>query len=92
MEINGANTELVLNKDVQRLELSQRSEPTVKGGGEQSDTDRLELSARGKEISYLRGLILSTPDIREDKVEMFQREIQNGTYHVKAEGIAEKIL
>jgi negative regulator of flagellin synthesis FlgM len=92
MEISGTNPLIVLNNNVQRLETPAQSEQVQKSNGVQSDSDRLELSARGREISHFNELIQSTPDIREAKVEQVRREIESGTYNVKAEKIAEKIL
>jgi negative regulator of flagellin synthesis FlgM len=93
MEINGTNPLIVLNKNVQRLESPQPPEKSVKSGGEaRPDSDRLELSVRGQEISHLNDLIQSTPDIREEKVAQVRRELESGTYNVKAEKIAEKII
>lgn len=92
MEINGTNPLIVLNKNVQRLEPLPISEQAQKTGGGASDSDRLELSARSREISHLNELIQSTPDIREHRVEQVRREIENGTYNVKAETIAAKIV
>ena len=85
MEINGTNPLIVLNKSMQRLESPQQSEQSVKGGGANSDSDRLELSIRGREISHLNDLIQSTPDVREAKVDQVRRELESGTYNVKAE-------
>jgi flagellar biosynthesis anti-sigma factor FlgM len=76
----------------QRLESPQQSEQTVKSSGEQSCSDQFELSVRSRELSHVNELIQSTPDIREDKVEKARREIEDGTYTVKADKIAEKIL
>jgi negative regulator of flagellin synthesis FlgM len=92
MEIYGTNPLVVSKNNVQRLEVSQQSERTQKSGGELSDSDRLELSVRSQEISHLNELIRSTPDIREDKVEQVRRELESGTYNVKAEKIAEKLI
>jgi negative regulator of flagellin synthesis FlgM len=92
MEISGTNPLIVLNNNVQRLETPALSENVQKSNGVQSDSDRLELSARGREISHFNDLIQSTPDILEAKVEQVRREIESGTYNVKAEKIAEKIL
>jgi negative regulator of flagellin synthesis FlgM len=92
MEINGTNPLIVLNNKVQRLETSQPSERALKGGVEHPDSDRLEISARSREISHLNELIQSTPDVREEKVEQIRRELEGGTYNVQAEKIAEKII
>lgn len=92
MEINGTNPLIGLTKNVQRLDSAQLPERTQAGGAGQPDSDRLELSVRSREISHLEELIRSTPDIRESKVEQVRRDIENGTYNIKAEKIAEKII
>jgi negative regulator of flagellin synthesis FlgM len=92
MEINGTNPLIGLNKNVQRLDSPQQSERTQATGGGTSDSDRLELSVRSREISHLEDLIRSTPDIREAKVEQVRKDIEGGTYNIKAEKIAEKII
>ncbi len=92
MEINGTNPLISLNNKVQRLEPSPQSERTQKSGGERSDSDRLELSVQSREISHLDDLIRSTQDVREARVEQVRGELDSGTYNVKAEKIAEKMI
>jgi negative regulator of flagellin synthesis FlgM len=57
-----------------------------------SPNDRIELLARIRELLNLDEMIRSTPDIRTDKVEQVRSAIQDGTYNVKAEKIADKIV
>jgi len=92
MEINGTNPLIVLNNGMQRLESPQKTEQSGKSGGAPSETDRLELSVRGREIAHLNELIQSVPDVREHRIEQVRRDLENGTYNVKAEKIAEKII
>ena len=92
MEINGSNPLIGLTKDVQRLDSPQQSERVQKGSGAQSDADRLELSVRSLEISHLEDLIRSTPDVRQSRVDQVRSDIESGTYNIKAEKIAEKII
>ena len=92
MEINGTNPLVVSNNKVQQVETSSQAERSQKGGVAQPDSDRLELSVRSREISHLEDLIRSTPDIREEKVEQVRNELESGTYNVKAEKIAEKMI
>jgi flagellar biosynthesis anti-sigma factor FlgM len=92
MEIKGTNPLIVSNNNVQRLESSQFSEQIRKSGGESSDSDSIELSVRSREIVHLNELIQSTPDIRESRVGEARMMLDNGTYDVKAEKIAEKII
>jgi|WetSurMetagenome_2_1015567.scaffolds.fasta_scaffold788937_2 negative regulator of flagellin synthesis FlgM len=91
--INNSNPLIGSNTNVQRLENSQKQERIQKSdGGPNLDADRLELSVRSREISRFDELVRLTPDVRENKVEQVRREIEAGTYNVKAEKIAEKII
>jgi len=96
MEINGKNPLTALGPGVQALDLQQPQQPSrgPKSSDEkpQPSSDRIELSVRGLEIQHLNGLIQSTPDVRETKVEQIRSAIESGTYNVKAEKIADKIL
>ena len=94
MEINGKNSLTGLNATVQRLEVVQQPQRTRTDGEKKpnADSDRIELSIRSREIQHLDELIRSTTDIREARVEQVRSAIQSGTYNVKAEKIAEKIL
>ena len=90
MEINGTNP-LIDPNNVQRFETSQPSGQSQKSGGEPG-SDRLELSVRSLQISHFDELIQSTPDVRESRVAQVRSALENGTYNVKAEKIAEKII
>jgi negative regulator of flagellin synthesis FlgM len=92
MEIHRTNPLIVSKSGVQRLDSPQPTANAKKSGGEGTDSDRLELSVRGLEISHLNDLIQSAPDIRESKVDRVRREIEGGTYNVKAEKIADKLI
>ena len=93
MEINGTNPLIGTKTDVQRLKAPEQPGQAQKSGvGQNPDSDRLELSVRSREISHLDELIRSTPDVRELKVEQIRRDLEAGTYNVKAEKIAEKMI
>jgi len=95
MEINGKQSLASLDSMVQRLEAQQNlSSRAVRPDAENRrlDSDRVELSVRGLQIQNLDQLIRSTPDIREARVEEIRSMIQAGTYNVRGEQIAGKIL
>ena len=94
MEINGKNPLTAVHGGVQRLDLQQPAQRVQRPGDDypQLGSDRIELSVRSREINHLDELIRSTPDVREARVEQIRSAIENGTYNVKAEKIAEKIL
>jgi len=96
MEINGKNPLTALGPGVQALDLQQPQQPSraqeSSDEAPQPSSDRIELSVQGLQIQHLNELIQSTPDVRESKVEQIRSAIQSGTYNVKAEKIADKIL
>jgi flagellar biosynthesis anti-sigma factor FlgM len=95
MEINSKPPLIDLGSRTNRLEVleqqAQRS-PKADRGSISPDRDRVELSVRSREIQHIDELIRSTPDVREGVVERVRRSLENGTYNVKAEQVAEKIL
>ena len=93
MEINGNNPLIGLKGNVRQLDGTHQPVRTAKSSGDQSSgSDRLELSIQSRRVQHLDDLIRSTPDIREARVEQISHEVHTGTYNVKAEKIAEKII
>ena len=95
MEINGKSPLVDLSTRLQSLEgQDQQVEQTRKAERETAKpmSDRIELSVRSRELMHLDKLIQSVPDVREAKVEHVRQAIESGTYNVRAEQIAEKIL
>src|SRR5262245_5435545 len=94
MEINGKNLLSGVGGSVSRIDLDQR-QSRIQSNGQgsfEAESDRIELSVRGCEIQHLDGLIRNTPDVRTEKVEQVRSAIENGTYNVKAEKIADKMI
>jgi negative regulator of flagellin synthesis FlgM len=92
MEMKVTNPLIGLNNNVQRIESSQQAGRAQQSSGDNSASDQLELSFRSREIAHFEELAQSVPDIRESKVVQIRGEIESGTYNVKAEKIAEKII
>jgi negative regulator of flagellin synthesis FlgM len=94
MEIDGRNPLAGLNSNLPRIDVQTPNQRVQRTSEESpsSDNDRIELSVRSREILHLDEMIRSTPDIREAKVEQVRSAIQNGTYNVRAEKIADKII
>lgn len=57
-----------------------------------SKDDTLEISQFGKELHVAKKAISETEDIRIDKVEAIKKQMQEGTYHVSDDALAERIL
>jgi negative regulator of flagellin synthesis FlgM len=96
MEINGNKSSVNLNASVKQLDLQQQQQnqraPKAGVEGSPPTADRIELSVRSREIQHLDGLIRQVSDTRDAKVEQVRSAIESGTYNVKAEKIADKII
>jgi len=94
MEINNKSLLTGLNGGLDRVDLDprqKRPEPAEQDGIP-SGSDRIELSVRGREIQHLDQLIQAAPDVRQEKIDAVRSAIEAGTYNVKAEKIADKII
>lgn len=65
---------------------------TVGGAKELHKGDKLTLSTEAQSFSEMLGKLQSASEVRQDKVDEFERKIANGTYNVAAENIAASIL
>lgn len=57
-----------------------------------SKDDTLEISQFGKELNVAKKAISEAEDVRIDKVEAIKKQMQEGTYFVSDDVLAEKIL
>lgn len=65
---------------------------TVGGTRELHRGDKLTLSSEAQSFSEMLNKLQNTSEVRQDKVEEFEKKIASGTYHVAAENIAASIL
>ncbi len=52
----------------------------------------VDISARSQEVQRVTELINRLPEVREDRVQALKAQIENGTYHVSSEDIADLII
>lgn len=88
MKINGPQPNAVTQVYLGKVNKAAQSAATdgVKG------TDKVELSADVEAIQSAKQAIADAPAVREDKVEALRKQIEQGTYQVPAEKIADKML
>jgi negative regulator of flagellin synthesis FlgM len=70
--------------------------PKEKAGGEKAEEvlskDQVTVSEKAKEIGRLQLEVSKIPEIRTDRVEEIKNAITAGTYDVKGEAVAGKML
>ncbi|MDR1726316.1 MAG: flagellar biosynthesis anti-sigma factor FlgM [Acidobacteriota bacterium] len=91
MEINATNLLTALGKEIQPTEVQGAGKPQ-RPEIAADETDKLELSERSRDMARMNELIQSVPDVRDSVVDAVRLSIKNGTYSVKADEIAEKIV
>ena len=80
----------VYNKRAQEIEGVDQS--IQQGQKKASATESVNLSHTARDIQKIREIIEATPEIRTDKVGQLKREIEAGSYSVKADKVAERML
>ena len=60
--------------------------------GEIQKPDSIELSTTSQEISRIKSMITSTPDVREQQVSDLRSQVESGTYNVDSHKIAAAML
>ena len=59
---------------------------------QQNKADTVALSNAAKNIQEAQKQLEAIPDVREDKVAQLKEQIENGTYEIDEEQIADKML
>lgn len=60
--------------------------------GDSNQSDKINLSREGKELKRIHEKLNQTPEVRMEKVKQLRKVVQQGTYQVSGEKIAEKML
>jgi negative regulator of flagellin synthesis FlgM len=55
-------------------------------------SDTVVISDAAKRIQEIRSQLDEIPDVREEKVAQLRSQIENGTYEINADKLAEKII
>jgi negative regulator of flagellin synthesis FlgM len=73
--------------DVQRVSSKPKETAAPKGR-----EDQVQISTRAKEFQHLSELVAQTPDVRADKVQKIQAALKSGSYNVRGEQVADKLI
>jgi negative regulator of flagellin synthesis FlgM len=79
-----------VNRVAQQKQLEDRG--TRESEKLQSEKQSLTISDQAKQFKNARVALDNLPDIREDKVNQIQNQIQTNNYNVPGEKVAEKML
>ncbi len=68
-----------------------KGEADPKALGNASPEEKVNLSATARDIQKLKNAVDQLPDVRTEKVQDLQKQIEQGTYKVDSDKIAEKM-
>jgi negative regulator of flagellin synthesis FlgM len=54
--------------------------------------EKVSISKESRDAGLMKGIINNLPDVREEKVQELKAQIDKGTYEVKSEDIAKKMV
>ena len=86
---DSVNIEAYVNQVQEKDKVEPTSDQPEK---QQVKADTVELSDMGKRVQEAHSQLETIPDIREDKVAQLKEQVENGTYEVDAEKVADKML
>ncbi len=93
MEITPKDNTINIDAYVNNIDEKQKAEKTAeKAENNAAKTDTVNISDAAKEIQEVRKQLDAIPDVRTEKVEQLKTQIEDGTYEVKSEEIADKML
>lgn len=101
MRVNPSAANNVSSTQTEQLKKSEQAAKTnkmresadgVKGGAATSPSTKAELSGKAKEMATAHAAAASAPDVREDKIAALKRRIQEGTYEIDSEKIADRMV
>ena len=93
MKITGENRFVNLEAYVQNVEDNRKIDASTRqDSGEVLKEDKVVLSSKAREIMEARKRLGSFPDIREEKVALMKKQIENGTYKIEGKKIAPKMI
>ena len=94
MKISENNQVAYLNSYVQNASASEKKNDQEKKIAKQDPLgeEKVELSARARDIQKIKNILEDVPDVRKEKVTELKQSIDNGTYNVSGEMAAKKML
>ena len=68
------------------------SQPVDSQAGAAVAKEKVDISAQARDIQQAKKVIAGTPDVREERVRELKARIEQGTYKINTEKIAEKMV
>lgn len=76
-----------INSVYQTTKINKTKKTSAKG-----TYDQIEISQQGKDYQVARKAVAATSDVRMDRVNQIKAQMASGTYNVKMEDVADKLV
>ncbi len=90
MKIN--NDDSLVNVRSLQSPQSEKTETKKPRHSSPHNSDQVQLSSRSKEFNRIKEVVENTPDERENKVAELKASIQDGSYSVDSEAVAQNMI
>lgn len=71
---------------------SEKKPPASNVSSPDAGSDRVELSSQSRDMKKIHEILATTPEVRTEKVAELKKAVAEGTYKVKTEDIADKMV
>ena len=93
MEIRSKSQPNPVDAYINQVQARSRIENPVSGQPQQAPkTDTVVISETAKRVQDAKARLDAVPDVRSDKVAELKNQIENGTYEIKPDKIADKMI
>ena len=93
MKISDQNASVNIDAYINQVKKNQEADPSAESTAQQQrKRDSVELSKTAKELQTARKLMEQVPEIRTDKVAHLKAQIENGTFEIDPDKLAEKLI
>jgi negative regulator of flagellin synthesis FlgM len=93
MEIRSKSHPSPVDSYISQVQAKSKIEPPADGPLRQAPkTDTVVISETAKRVQDAKAQLDSIPDVRSDKVAEIKSRIENGTYEIQADKIADKMI
>jgi negative regulator of flagellin synthesis FlgM len=83
--IDKINNELI-QRDLKRVKKNENETANI------ASDDKVELSSRALDLKEMQAKVAASPDVRTDVVDQIKMKIDNGTYQISHEKIAQQLI
>ena len=93
MEIRSKSQPTPVDAYINQVQARTKVENAASGPAQQSpQTDTVVISETAKRIQDAKARLDSIPDVRADKVAELKNQVENGTYEIQPDKIADKMI